>query len=129
MADKAQIKLATSILSSDFARLGEQVAEATRAGADYIHVDIMDGHFVPSLTWGPGTVEALKGWTHLPLDVHLMIQQPERHIASFLDAGADTEARDRGCVFSPVAQIYYRRLFLKSELSAPPACGTILEHF
>ena len=89
MADKARIKLAPSILSADCARLGEQVAEATRAGADLIHVDIMDGHFVPSLTWGPGTVEALKGWTHVPLDVHLMIQQPERHIASFLDAGAD----------------------------------------
>ncbi|MFH1560445.1 MAG: ribulose-phosphate 3-epimerase [Chloroflexota bacterium] len=83
------IKIAPSILSADFARLGEQVAEATLAGADYIHVDIMDGHFVPSITWGPRTVEAIKGWTHLPLDVHLMIQQPERHIASFLDAGAD----------------------------------------
>ncbi|MDA0987543.1 MAG: ribulose-phosphate 3-epimerase [Chloroflexi bacterium] len=83
------IKLAPSILSADFARLGEHVAEITRAGADLIHVDIMDGHFVPALTWGPRTVEAIKKWTHLPLDVHMMVEQPERHIASFLDAGAD----------------------------------------
>ncbi|MBF8267179.1 MAG: rpe [Dehalococcoidia bacterium] len=84
-----QIKLAPSILSADFARLGEQVAEATRAGADYIHVDVMDGHFVPEITLGTRIVEAIKRCTQLPLDVHLMIEQPERHIASFLDAGAD----------------------------------------
>jgi ribulose-phosphate 3-epimerase len=85
----SNIKLAASILSADFARLGEQVAEVTNAGADLIHVDIMDGHFVPALTWGPRTVEAIKKWTNLPLDVHMMVNQPERHIASFLDAGAD----------------------------------------
>ena len=84
------IKLAPSILSADFARLGEAVAEATQAGADYIHVDIMDGHFVPTITWGPRTVEALKKWTNLPLDVHMMISEPERHISAFLDAGADS---------------------------------------
>ncbi len=89
MTERQPVKLAPSILSADFARLGESVAEATRAGADMIHVDIMDGHFVPPLTWGPRTVEALKGWTDLPLDVHMMVADPEKQIPSFLDAGAD----------------------------------------
>jgi len=83
------IKFAPSILSSDHAKLGEAVAEATEAGADMIHVDIMDGHFVPMITWGAATVAALKSWTTLPLDVHLMIEQPEKHVKEFLDAGAD----------------------------------------
>lgn len=84
-----KIKLAPSILSADFARLGEQVAEAARAGADYIHIDVMDGHFVPNITVGASVVKALRGWTTLPLDVHLMIEEPERHIPSFAEAGAD----------------------------------------
>ena len=87
--NKSQYQLAPSILSADFARLGDQVKEATDCGADIIHVDIMDGHFVPTLTWGPQTVSALKKWTHLPLDVHMMVQEPERHIDSFLEAGSD----------------------------------------
>ncbi len=84
-----QIKLAPSILSADFARLGEQVAEATKAGADYIHIDVMDGHFVPNITIGAPVVASLRSWTHLPLDVHLMIEQPERYISRFADSGAD----------------------------------------
>ena len=80
------IKLAPSILSADFARLGEQVAEATRAGADYIHVDVMDGQFVPNITIGPLVVEAIRPHTHLPLDVHLMIVEPQRFIPHFAEA-------------------------------------------
>jgi len=84
-----QVKLAPSILSADFSRLGEQVVEATKAGADYIHVDVMDGHFVPQLTIGAPVVAAIRRWTKLPLDVHLMIEAPERQIGQFADAGAD----------------------------------------
>jgi ribulose-phosphate 3-epimerase len=83
------IKLAPSILSADFARLGEQVAEAARAGADYIHVDVMDGHFVPNITIGAPVVAAIRPVTMLPLDVHLMIEHPERFISEFVHAGAD----------------------------------------
>jgi len=83
------IKLAPSILSADFARLGEQVAEATKAGADYIHVDVMDGHFVPQITIGAPVVAAVRKWTSLPLDVHLMIEAPEQQISQFADAGAN----------------------------------------
>lgn len=84
-----RIKLAPSILSADFARLGEQVAEATKAGADYIHIDVMDGHFVPNITIGAPVVASLRNWTHLPLDVHLMIEQPERYISQFANSGAN----------------------------------------
>jgi len=84
-----QIKLAPSILSADFSRLGEQVAEVAKAGADYIHVDVMDGQFVPNITIGAPVVASLRSWTDLPLDVHLMIERPEAHIAQFAEAGAD----------------------------------------
>lgn len=82
-------KLAPSILSADFSRLGEQVAEVAKAGADYIHVDVMDGHFVPNITIGAPVVASLRSWTNLPLDVHLMIERPENHILQFAEAGAD----------------------------------------
>lgn len=85
----AKIKLAPSILSADFGRLGEQVVEATRAGADYIHVDVMDGHFVPNITVGPLVVAAIRPHTSLPLDVHLMIEAPEKYIQQFAQAGAN----------------------------------------
>jgi ribulose-phosphate 3-epimerase len=83
------IKLAPSILAADFARLGEQVREAEAAGADYVHVDVMDGRFVPNITVGPPVVKALRRVTDLPLDVHLMIEEPERHIEAFAGAGAN----------------------------------------
>jgi ribulose-phosphate 3-epimerase len=83
------IKLAPSILSADFARLGEQIDEVARAGADYIHVDVMDGHFVPNITIGAPVVASIRQVTSLPLDVHLMIEHPERYISQFVDAGAD----------------------------------------
>ncbi|CAH1190844.1 Ribulose-phosphate 3-epimerase [Paenibacillus auburnensis] len=82
------ILLAPSILSADFAALGAEVAEAEASGADWIHVDVMDGHFVPNITLGPPIVKAVKAHTSLPLDVHLMIENPERYIAEFAAAGA-----------------------------------------
>jgi ribulose-phosphate 3-epimerase len=83
------IKLAPSILSVDFARLGEQIDEVARAGADYVHVDVMDGHFVPNITIGAPVVASIRRATTLPLDVHLMIEHPERYISQFAEAGAD----------------------------------------
>lgn len=83
------IKLAPSILSADFARLGEQIEEVARAGADYIHVDVMDGRFVPNITIGAPVVASIRAVTSLPLDVHLMIEHPERYISQFAQAGAD----------------------------------------
>jgi ribulose-phosphate 3-epimerase len=83
------IKIAPSILSADFARLAEALKEAEAGGADWIHVDCMDGHFVPNLTIGPPVVKALKKETDLPLDVHLMIERPDNLLEAFVDAGAD----------------------------------------
>ena len=82
-------KIAPSILSADFARLGEEVRAVDQAGADYIHVDVMDGHFVPNITIGPMVVKAVRGVTDLPLDVHLMISEPDLYIDDFAEAGAD----------------------------------------
>ena len=82
------VRLAPSILSADFAVLGDQVAAVERGGADLIHVDVMDGHFVPNLTMGPAVVKALRRITKLPLDVHLMITDPDEYIEAFAEAGA-----------------------------------------
>lgn len=82
-------KIAPSILSADFTRLGEEIREVERAGADYIHIDVMDGHFVPNITIGPMIVKAARSVTDLPLDVHLMISDPDLFIEEFAEAGAD----------------------------------------
>jgi ribulose-phosphate 3-epimerase len=84
-----RIAIAPSILSADFARLGEEVAAAEAAGADRIHVDVMDGHFVPNITIGPVVVGCLRRATRLPLEVHLMISEPDRYLEAFAEAGAD----------------------------------------
>ncbi len=83
-----KIKLSPSILTADFARLGAQVEEAAAAGADYLHVDIMDGHFVPNITIGPMVMNSLRAVTGIPFDTHLMLAQPERYIEEFARAGA-----------------------------------------
>lgn len=83
------IKIAPSILSADFAKLGEEIKDVVQGGADYIHVDVMDGHFVPNMTIGPLIVDAIRPTTDLPLDVHLMIENPDQYIAAFAHAGAD----------------------------------------
>ena len=88
--EQKRVLLAPSILAADFARLGEQVIEADRAGANRIHVDIMDGHFVPNLSIGPAVVQSLRPVTRLPLEVHLMVEEPDRFLDSFAKAGADS---------------------------------------
>ncbi|KPK00999.1 MAG: ribulose phosphate epimerase, partial [Nitrospira bacterium SG8_35_4] len=83
------VKIAPSILSADFSRLGDEIRDAEKAGADFIHVDVMDGHFVPNITIGPLVVKAARKAASVPLDVHLMIEDPDKYIREFAESGAD----------------------------------------
>lgn len=89
MAERKSVLISPSILSADFTRLGEEIRAVESAGADWLHVDVMDGHFVPNITIGPMIVAAAKRVTSIPLDVHLMISDPDRYLEDFRDAGAD----------------------------------------
>jgi len=107
------MKIAASILAADFTDLRGQVAKVERAGADWIHVDVMDGHYVPNLTFGPVIVDALNRLTELPLDVHLMIEEPERYLPQFREAGADILT-----VHVEVCRHLHRTLHMIQELGA-----------
>ncbi|MCZ6615528.1 MAG: ribulose-phosphate 3-epimerase [Chloroflexi bacterium] len=116
------IKLAPSILSADFARMGEAVAAATSAGADAIHVDVMDGRFVPTITFGPQMVRAIRSWTDLPLDVHLMVVEPERLIPQFAEAGASLlTVQVEACVHLHQVVHQIKELGVRASVALSPA--------
>lgn len=120
-------KIAPSILSADFSRLGEEIRAVEAAGADYIHVDVMDGRFVPNITIGPLVVEAARRVTSLPLDVHLMIAEPDRYIADFAAAGADIiVVHAEACIHLHRTVQLIRSLGKKAGVSLNPA--TPLNH-
>src|SRR3990172_3481073 len=116
------LKIAPSILSADFARLGDQIREAEAGGADFIHVDVMDGHFVPNITIGAPIVRAIRPVTRLPLDVHLMIESPERFLKDFAEAGADLiTVHQEACVHLHRTIEQIRSLGKRAGVSINPA--------
>lgn len=122
MGDSAMKMIAPSILSADFSRLGEEIAAVEAAGADWIHVDVMDGRFVPNITLGPGLIASIRKATQLPFDVHLMIENPERYIDAFAEAGSDgitVHAEATAHLHRTVAMI--REKGLKAGVSLNPA--------
>ena len=117
-----KVKIAPSILASDFSRLGEQVRAVEQAGADWIHVDVMDGRFVPNITLGPLIVAAARKATGLPLDVHLMIESPEHHLDAFAGAGADVlTVHVEACVHLHRTLQKIRDLGIKAGVAYNPA--------
>jgi ribulose-phosphate 3-epimerase len=123
------VKIAPSILSADYARLGDAVTEATNAGADYIHVDVMDGRYVTPITIGAQTVAALRSWTDLPLDVHLMVEAPERQIDQFAQAGSDIiTVHPEACTHIHRTVQYIKDLGIKAGVALNPGTPiTVLE--
>jgi ribulose-phosphate 3-epimerase len=120
--ESKRIKIALSILSADFSRLGEQVRDAVNAGVDYIHVDVMDGHFVPNISIGLPVVESLRRITNIPLDVHLMIEKPEFYIERFARAGADIlTVHVEACTHLDSTVNAIKKLGLKAGVSVNPA--------
>jgi len=122
--------IAPSILSADFGRLGEEVRAVEAAGADWIHVDVMDGHFVPNITIGPLVVEGLKKYTSLPLDVHLMIENADRYIGDFASAGADIiTVHAEATIHLHSAIMAIKELGKKAGVSLNPATSvSVLDH-
>jgi len=117
----APVKLCPSILSADFSRLGDEITRLERAGADMIHIDVMDGEFVPNITIGPPVIKSLRKLTKLPFDVHLMIIQPDRHIGAFADAGADIlTVHAECCAHLPRTLAGIRALGIKPAVALNP---------
>ncbi len=115
-----KIKIAPSILSADLWQLGNQVDQVRQAGADWLHIDVMDGHFVPNLSFGPATVKSLKGRAQLPLDVHLMVQEPVKFIEAFAKAGADLLTVHIEAENAKEALLKIKELGVKTGLSIKP---------
>jgi ribulose-phosphate 3-epimerase len=129
-AQPGKVRVAPSILSADFARLGEELRALEAAGADWVHVDVMDGLFVPNLTLGPPVIQALRPHSRLPFDVHLMIEKPERYLAEFRDAGADVlTVHAEACPHLHRTLAEIRRLGAKAGVSLNPSTSPhVLEH-
>ncbi len=116
------LRIAPSILSADFGRLADEVQQAESAGADYIHVDVMDGHFVPNITMGPLVVEAVRRATRLPVDVHLMIDAPERYVRQFAEAGGTIlTIHEEACIHVQATLAKIRELGARPGLAFCPA--------